>query len=58
MQTKRQNGLFYLQDLLDDVARVDAEWFAKLCLNGVPTNHFEAKSVQPQVLPPVREQVA
>ncbi len=60
MQPKRPDGLFYLQDLLDDVASADAEWFAKLCLNGnrALTNHSEVKSVQPQVQPPVQEQAA
>ena len=60
MQSKRQDGLFYLQDLLDDVASADAEWFVRLCLNGnrAPTNHSEVKSVRPQVQPPVQEQAA
>ena len=60
MQSKREEGLFYLQDLLDDIAKADAEWFARLCLNGgrAPTIHSEVKNVQPQVQPPAPEQAA
>lgn len=31
---KRSDGLFYLQDLLDEIARADARWFIRLCENG------------------------
>jgi hypothetical protein len=60
MQSRRQAGLLYLQDLLDDVARADAEWFARLCLNGegLSRSQSEARNVRSQVLPPVQEQAA
>ena len=60
MKSKRTKGLFYLQDLLDDIARADAEWFARLCENGgqVSRCRSKVKSAQQQALPLVQEQVA
>jgi hypothetical protein len=38
MKSKKSIDKFYLQDLLDDIARADAKWFSRLCEQGVHTS--------------------
>ena len=56
-ELKRPEGLFYLQDFLDEIARADARYFTRMFEEEERTSN-ESKKIRLQGLPLDQEQVA